>query len=111
MHRRKRTCKLSEELELGLSVIFDIGTVFVFSSFFASSFSFILSETFLRPSLLFARNPEGLEGNTGVAGSLADRRRVTRAAVAEGPDDMGVAVVALDGGRLVGAGGGAISSV
>jgi len=81
---------------------------FAFSSFFPISLSFILSETFLNPSLLFARKPDGFDGNDGAGGSLADRRRVTREAVAEG---TGVGAVALEGGRLVDAEGGAMSTV
>ena len=101
----KLTCRLSDEFELGLELSIILGIGFAFSSFFPLSFSFILSETFLSPSLLFARNPEGFDGREGAAVSLADRSLVTRDAVADGTV---VGAVALEGGRLVGGGAGAM---
>lgn len=56
------------------------------------SFSLILSETFLNPSLPLASRPEGLAGmDTGddAGVSLAARNRVTRPAVADGPATLG----------------------
>jgi len=90
------TCKLSvcavPSLKLGNAPFF--AAAFSFSSFSAFSFSslsfsFILSLTFLKPSLPLARNPDGFEGRLGadadaVVSLFAARVRVMRVGAGTG---------------------------